>query len=171
MMNISCKRIGFVLYIFIIATCFIMAAKAPIGSLGIVLNPLKSSKSYGSIDVTVVNDVESGDKIIVTIKDWPEIIGDKIPVVLINADTPMINNKEWADKGKAAKEYLKKMLLNGKDIKLRNIARHYDTFELYAKIIIDNTDVGEELIKKDLARPRHSFVDDACWNNNTSGKK
>lgn len=147
------------------------AAKVPIPLSGVYINPLKLSKSYGSIDVSVVNDVESGDKIIVTIKEWPEIIGDKIPVVLINADTPAINNKEWADKGRAAKEYLKKMLLNGKDIKLRNIARHYDSFELYAKIIIDNKDIGEELIKKGLAMPRHSFVDDACWNNNTSGKK
>lgn len=103
-------------------------------------------------DFTVVK-VRDGDTFIIDIPNIPDVFGKNIAVRIRGIDTPELNDKREEIKTIAikAKEELKKLLLNSKNITLYNLGRD-KYFRLLASVKVGNIDVTEYMIKKGLAK-------------------
>jgi endonuclease YncB( thermonuclease family) len=117
--------------------------------------PCKSAKKdYGDIVINEVVSVYDGDTIRVTIKKFPPIIGENMPIRLNGFDTPELRSKDPIEKEKAyiARDYLRAEIATSKKIELRNCKRG-KYFRIVGDLYLDNVDIGKVMIEKGLAVP------------------
>ena len=109
---------------------------------------------YGNAVVQSVTRVYDGDTFRVTIKGWPPIVGERMPVRVQGVDTPEIKGQCAREKQLAqqARQFTVERLRRGQRIELRNIRRG-KYFRLLAAVYIDGHSLAEALIEAKLARP------------------
>ena len=107
---------------------------------------------FGNAIVETITSIYDGDTFRANIKDWPPIVGVKIPVRIIGIDTPEIRSKCPKEKALAyeAKQFTVDLLSNAKVIELQNIKRG-KYFRLLAIVIVDGVSLGDALIEEGLA--------------------
>jgi micrococcal nuclease len=112
----------------------------------------KADKNYGNATVQEITSIYDGDTFRCTIKGYPDIIGERIGIRIANIDCPEMRDKRPYIKEKAqqAKQFAVKKLREGKNIQLKNMRRG-KYFRIVADVIIDGKNLGDELIKADLA--------------------
>ncbi|PTQ86849.1 thermonuclease family protein [Nitrosomonas ureae] len=99
--------------------------------------------------------VYDGDTFTINIDgDCPNILCSKIPVRINGIDAPELRGKCAQEKSGAmdSRAYLAHLLLNAKDVELRNVRRD-KYFRINAAVFVDGVDVGSAMISKGLARP------------------
>lgn len=81
------------------------------------------SVGYGDAQVFEVTSIYDGDTFRVNIKEWPKIIGERIPVRVRGVDTPEIRSKckDEVNLARAAKQFAVGVLRSAKTIELKNI--------------------------------------------------
>lgn len=111
-------------------------------------------KTYGNVDQVEVTSIYDGDTFRVNIPGWPAIIGERIPIRLINADTPELKGscREEIILARKAKRVTVSILRSAKSISLNNIKRD-KYFRIDANVIVDGRDLGKYLIANGYARP------------------
>ena len=122
--------------------------------LATLLFPGINDKNYGSALVDSVTSIYDGDTFRAVIKDFPDIIGSRIPIRISGVDTPEMKDKRPAIKklARKAKQYTVKRLREGKVITLENMKRG-KYFRIVADVIIDGKSLGQELLDLGLAKP------------------
>jgi len=111
-------------------------------------------ETYGNVTLSEVTSIYDGDTFRGTIKDYPPILGYRISIRIYGIDCPELKDKNPKIKSLAlqAKQYTVQRLREGKEIKLVDMRRD-KYFRICAKVLIDGKDLGQELIKKGLAKP------------------
>jgi len=89
----------------------------------------------------------------VNIDNYPVLIGESILIRLRGIDAPEMRVKCPLEKTKAtlARGYLRAILARGKVIELHNVERG-KYFRIVANLIVDEIDIAELMIEKQLAR-------------------
>lgn len=125
--------------------------------------------NYVSADMTTVTvsrvvSVYDGDTIKVDIDQWPDIIGDSISVRVRGIDTPEIRGKCESEKKLAitARDFVRKTLEDANQVRLENIVRG-KYFRLVADVYIDNSSLGELIIKEGVGRPYDGEGSRTSW--------
>jgi len=110
-------------------------------------------KVYGSVIISEVTSIYDADTFRVNIKDWPDVIGLRVPVRVLGVDAPEIRGKCQAEKiaAREAKQFTVRALRSAKVIELRNIKRG-KYFRLLADVFVDGKSLGKGLIKAAHAR-------------------
>ena len=100
-----------------------------------------------------LHSVSSGDTIVVSIPDLPEIFSKRIPIVLNGVDVPKKRGRCYGEDELAgrARDRLAGLLFKGKVISIANAKRDI-YFRLIANVRVDNADVSEVLIREGLAK-------------------
>lgn len=113
-----------------------------------------SEKNYGNTMVDKVTSIYDGDTFRANIKDWPPVVGYRIPIRVNGIDTPEIRGKCQTEKtlARKAKQITVQILRAAKTIELRNIQRG-KYFRLVADVYVDGKSLADELIRKNLAVP------------------
>lgn len=98
------------------------AGSSPAGAATLLLLlflaiPALAKENYGSVDA-VVYKVHDGDTLVVVVKDWPPVIGDRIGVRVYGIDTRELNKG-----GEVAKRFVQALLSEGAEIVLSDIQR------------------------------------------------
>lgn len=111
-------------------------------------------KTYGNVDQVIVTSIYDGDTFRANIPGWPPIIGERIPIRLINADTPELKGgcPEEIILAREAKRVTVSLLRSASSISLRNIKRD-KYFRIDANVMVDGRDLGKYLIANGYARP------------------
>lgn len=114
----------------------------------------KSSKNYGSALVAEVTSIYDADTFRVNIKDWPPLIGERIPIRVNGVDAPEIRGRCESEKkgARLAKQFTVAQLRNASTIELRNMQRG-KYFRILADVYVDGKNLTELLIKANHARP------------------
>lgn len=88
-----------------------------------------------------------------TIRAWPAVAGQRVPVRVHGIDTPEMRDKRprVRELARRAKQFSVIRLRSGKRIELRQIRRD-KYFRLLAEVWIDGHSLGDELIKAGLAK-------------------
>lgn len=135
---------------------YIIGIKLSLISIFIVFAPAALTKDieYGNAFVFEVTSIYDADTFRATIKEWPQIIGERIPIRVNGIDAPEIRGKCQEEKIKAreAKKESVAMLRSAKQIELRNIKRG-KYFRIIADVYLDGKSLAQVLIIKGLARP------------------
>ena len=111
-------------------------------------------KTYGNVEVAEVTSIYDGDTFRCNIKDYPPIIGERVPVRITGIDCPELKDKRQDIKelARQAKQFTVQRLREGKKIELVDMRRD-KYFRILAKVVIDGNDLGQELVKAGLAKP------------------
>lgn len=121
---------------------------------------------YGNVVVDEVSSVYDGDTFRVTIKDWPAIIGERIPVRPRGVDTPEIKGPRCERErtlARKAKQYTVAKLRNAKTIELKNIQRG-GRFRIIADVYVDGKSLAEDLINTGHGRAcKECYRKNATW--------
>lgn len=127
-------------FIFILLICSVLYAK--------------TNKTYDNVVVQDITSIYDGDTFRCNIKGYPAIIGEHIGIRVYGVDCPEMRDNREKIKALArqAKQYTVKRLREGKVIKLVNMQRG-KYFRIVAEVYIDGSNLGNELIKKGLAKP------------------
>lgn len=114
----------------------------------------KSAKNYGSVLVSEVTSIYDADTFRVNIKDWPPLIGERVPIRVSGVDAPEIRGQCKSEKKNArlAKQFTVGKLRNANRIELRNMQRG-KYFRILADVYVDGQNLTELLIKAKHARP------------------
>ncbi|MFT5033142.1 MAG: micrococcal nuclease [Bermanella sp.] len=107
-------------------------------------------KSYGQVLVDSVIGVYDGDRITVTVENWPTIIGEAISVS--GVDTPEIRGTCAEEKAlvRKARAYTRTAVTRAGSVALRNLRRD-KYFKLLADVCIDGQALSTDLIGQGLA--------------------
>ena len=100
-----------------------------------------------------LHSVSSGDTIVVSIPDLPEIFGKKIPVILEGIEVPKARGRCYQenDLAKKAENRVEGLLFKAKVISLANVKRdHY--FRLVGNVMADGKDISGVLLNENLAK-------------------
>ena len=110
-------------------------------------------KDYGSVRVDEVSSIYDGDTIRVTIRAWPAVAGERIPVRLYGIDTPEMRDKRPRvyQLARSAKQFSVAQLRGAKRIELRKIRRD-KYFRLLAEVWVDGRNLSDLLLKAGLAK-------------------
>ncbi len=110
--------------------------------------------NYGQVTINEITSIYDGDTFRATVKEWPAVIGERIPIRVNGIDTPELRGKceEEKKQAKAAKQFTVALLRDAKVIELRNMDRG-KYFRILADVYVDGTSLGDELIKAGLAVP------------------
>jgi micrococcal nuclease len=109
---------------------------------------------YGSVRIDEVSSIYDGDTIRVTIRAWPAVAGERVPVRLYGIDTPELRDKRPRvyDLARRAKQFSVAQLRGAKRIELRQIRRD-KYFRLLAEVWVDGRNLSDLLLKAGLAKP------------------
>ena len=116
---------------------------------------LASDKVYiPSIYISKVVSIYDADTFRIQINEWPNIVGDSIPVRLLGVDAPEMRGKCQIEKirARAARQFTVSNLGKAKQIELRNVRRG-KYFRLLAEVYVDGYSLAELLIRQGHARP------------------
>jgi Metal binding domain of Ada len=123
-----------------------------------ILLPLNSlaelPKTYGDAEVERVIEVHEDYSVNCDVKNWPEVIGSDIKVMLKGVEPPDIvlnGGKPNTFFKLQLKKFMRQAFDNAEQIKLENIERA-KTFALKAGIVLDGKSLAELLIDAGLAR-------------------
>ncbi|MBN1457713.1 MAG: hypothetical protein JW912_07670 [Sedimentisphaerales bacterium] len=126
--------------------------------VAMILLPLKSladpAKTYGDAEVERVINVHEDYSVNCDIKDWPEIIGSDIKVILKGVEPPEIvlsGGKPNPFFRLQLKKFMRQAFDNAEEIKLEDIERA-ESFALKTGIVLDGKSLAELLIEAGLAR-------------------
>lgn len=119
----------------------------------VVFNIAYPQTYKGEITDFEIVRVRDGDTFIINISNIPDVFGSEIAVRIRGIDTPEKNDSREEIRKIAieAQKELEKLLYSGKKITLYNFGRD-KYFRLLASVKADDTDIGEYLIKKGLAK-------------------
>lgn len=108
---------------------------------------------FGNARIDEVSSIYDGDTLRVTIRAWPAVVGQRVPVRVYGIDTPEMRDKRprVRELARRAKQFSVSRLRSGKRIELRQIRRD-KYFRLLAEVWIDGHSLGDELIKAGLAK-------------------
>ena len=108
---------------------------------------------FGNVRIDEVSSIYDGDTLRVTIRDWPAVAGQRVPVRVYGIDTPEMRDKRprVRELARRAKQFSVSQLRNGKHIELRQIRRD-KYFRLLAEVWIDGHSLGDLLLKAGLAK-------------------
>jgi len=111
------------------------------------------AKDYGNTIVSEVTSIYDADTFRVTIKGWPKVSGERIPVRIKGIDAPEIRGKCQAEKvaARKAKQFTVKELRSAKVIELKNMERG-KYFRILANVYVDGKSLGDALISAGHAR-------------------
>ena len=115
---------------------------------------LAKPSDYGRVTVDLVNSVYDADTFRVTVKSWPAIVGDNMPIRLNGVDAAEIRGKcaEEKARARAARDFTREQLNQAKTIELRNIRRG-KYFRILSDVFVDGVDLAALLIQHNHARP------------------
>jgi endonuclease YncB( thermonuclease family) len=107
---------------------------------------------FKDVQNVVVKRVYDGDTFFVDIVNYPDLVGKDIAVRIYGIDTAEMRGgtPEIKAKAKLAKEYLKMILRNAKNIELRNVKRG-KYFRIVADVYADGNNVAEMMLKAGMA--------------------
>lgn len=110
-------------------------------------------KEYGKVIVEGVTSIYDADTFRVNIKGYPPIVGQHIPIRVMEIDAPEIRGKCKKEKelARKAKNVTVEILRNAKIIELHNMKRG-KYFRILAQVIVDGKNLGQLLIKSGHAR-------------------
>lgn len=113
-----------------------------------------SSKKYGDVLVSEVTSIYDGDTFRVNIREYPELIGNRIAVRVNDIDTPEMRGGCEQEKAlaKRAKQFTVQRLREAGKIELRNMKRG-KYFRIVADVYVDGRNLGSMLIEEGLAVP------------------
>jgi micrococcal nuclease len=125
--------------------------------LSCICTPIQAAApraDYGNVRVDEVSSIYDGDTIRVTIRAWPAVAGERIPVRLYGIDTPEMRDKRPRvyKLARSAKQFSVTQLRNAKRIELRQIRRD-KYFRLLAEVWVDGRNLSDLLLKAGLAKP------------------
>jgi len=111
-------------------------------------------KNFGSVKVDEITSIYDGDTFRCTIKDWPNIIGERIGIRVNGIDTPEMRDKRPEIKALAqqAKQFVVERLRSAKTIELRNMKRG-KYFRVVADVYYDDQSLAQALLDAGLAKP------------------
>lgn len=111
-------------------------------------------KNYGSVVVDEVISIYDGDTFRANIKNWPAVVGERVPVRISGIDTPELKARCDREKtlARKAKQHTVAMLRAGKRIEIRSIKRD-KYFRLLGDVYVDDKNLGASLVKAGLAVP------------------
>lgn len=112
------------------------------------------STNYGNATVAEVTSIYDADTFRANIREWPAVVGERVPIRVNGVDAPEIRGKCEAEKlaAREAKQFTVAMLRGAKDIELRNIQRG-KYFRLLADVYVDGRNLTAALIDAGHARP------------------
>jgi len=119
--------------------------------LFLCLTASAAEKVYKETFVATVVSVYDGDTLTVDIDAMPPVFGDNIGIRVYGIDTPEMKGpfKKEATK---ARDLVRSLCKIGSTIELSNIRRD-KYFRLDADVICSGKNVGEELLKRGMAKP------------------
>lgn len=110
--------------------------------------------TYGDISDVEVVSVYDGDTLSVNVRDWPPVVGERVPVRVRGIDTPEIRGRCPDEKAqaRAARDLLRQLVDHASRVTLRGVERG-KYFRLVATVFADDQNVADILIARGLARP------------------
>lgn len=136
-------------FILVVAVLACLAAtKSTVPSKG------PQERTYGDAYVAVVSSVSDGSTFTVTIRDYPPIIGERIPVRISGIDTPDLKDPrpEIRRLAQRSRQVTASELRTAKIIKLRNMRRD-KSFRIIADVELDGHSLARTLIEGGYAKP------------------
>lgn len=129
--------------------CFIL-----LSGLCSTLSSIAAEGPYGKVRLDEITSIYDGDTFRATIRDWPAVIGHRVPVRIAGIDTPELRDKRPAVRALAlrAKQFSVQRLRAARYVELRNIRRD-KYFRLLGDVWVDGNDLGAMLIRAGLAKP------------------
>lgn len=111
------------------------------------------SSASSALEITRITSIYDADTFRVNIADWPQIVGQRIPVRVNGIDAPEIRGKCEQEKqlAQTAKQHTVDLLTSAKVIELRNIKRG-KYFRLIADVYADGKSLADSLIENNFAR-------------------
>ncbi|MBX9915438.1 MAG: thermonuclease family protein [Pseudomonadaceae bacterium] len=133
--------------------CLYLSALLLLNLLAAPMLAAAPRSDYGNVRVDEVSSIYDGDTIRVTIRAWPAVAGERIPVRLYGIDTPEMNDKRPRvyKLARSAKQFSVTQLRGAKRIELRQIRRD-KYFRLLAEVWVDGRNLSELLLKAGLAK-------------------
>lgn len=118
-----------------------------------VVSAAANSETYGNAIVSEVTSIYNADTFRANIAGWPDIIGKRIPIRVKGIDAPELRGKckKEIESARQAKQETVSMIRAAKQIELRNMERD-KYFRILADVYLDGVSLGQELMKKGLAR-------------------
>lgn len=124
--------------------------------LGLCSTPVAMAAEgpYGKVRLDEITSIYDGDTFRATIRDWPAVIGRRVPVRIAGIDTPELRDKRPAVRALAlkAKQFSVQRLRSARHVELRNIRRD-KYFRLLGDVWVDGSNLGAMLIRAGLAKP------------------
>ncbi|MBE7216387.1 thermonuclease family protein [Shewanella benthica] len=113
--------------------------------------PIVADIRLASSDIVSIYD---GDSFTVNIKEWPEIVGYRIPIRISGIDTPELRGKcqEEKELARLAKQFTVQALREAEVIELKDIQRG-KYFRLIADVYLDGKNLSIMLLEANHARP------------------
>lgn len=109
-----------------------------------------------NVKLNKINSIYDGDTFRATINGYPDWLGNNVPFRIYGIDTP---EKGWRAKCEyeselsiKALDFVKSMVDNGKDYRV-NIYGRGSRGRILAELLVDDVNIGTELIEKGLAVP------------------
>jgi endonuclease YncB( thermonuclease family) len=111
-------------------------------------------KNFGSVKIDEITSIYDGDTFRCTIKNWPEIIGERIGIRVNGIDTPEMRDKRPEIKALAqqAKQFVVERLRSAQAVELRNLHRG-KYFRIVADVYYDGQSLAQDLLDAGLAKP------------------
>lgn len=109
-------------------------------------------RSYGDCPSAKVVRVHDGDTIIVSVSDWPPVVGDQIAVRLFGFDAPEIHDTRPSIRAIADKARLRMVELCKNGVTLVDLRRD-KYFRLLASLHVGPVDLASVLKNEGLVRP------------------
>lgn len=109
---------------------------------------LAANKQFGDVVVSEVTSIYDADTFRVTIKGWPDIIGERMSVRVLGVDAPEIRGKCESEKlaARRAKQFTVNALRSATKVELRDIQRG-KYFRILANVYVDGQNLAEALIQ------------------------
>ena len=107
-----------------------------------------ADKRFGDVVVSEVTSIYDADTFRVTIKGWPDIIGERMSVRVLGVDAPEIRGKCESEKQAArlAKQFTVDVLRSAKKVELKDIQRG-KYFRILANVYVDGENLAQALIQ------------------------
>lgn len=112
-----------------------------------------ADKQFGDVVVSEITSIYDADTFRVTIKGWPNIIGERMSVRVMGVDAPEIRGKCESEKQAArrAKQFTVDALRSAKKVELRDIQRG-KYFRILANVYVDGENLAQALIQANHGR-------------------
>lgn len=128
--------------------------------LALIPTIVLADADYGSATVERVTSIYDADTFRADIAGWPPIIGERIPIRILNVNAPELRsrcdteNEKQREKelAREAKQFTVETLRSAEHIELRELERG-SFFRLIAEVYVDGESLGEKLMAAGLAIP------------------